>query len=345
MAGTSKDAVNTKAAPPAKSRLGRGLASLIRVDLPEEAVQPPIPAVAAVAVDAPGGAAREKRKAPAAETAPVVQDPTRPQLHLIPLGKVLANPHQPRKVFDAVALAELAESIRANGLIQPITVRRAGDSYELIAGERRTRAARLLGLKDVLAVVVTADSHTQAQQALVENIQRQDLNPMDRATGYAALIEELGLTQEQLAIRTGEQRSTVANYLRLLDLCEPAKEYVRAGKLTLGHAKVLAGVADVLAQSRLAEMAVKQELSVRNLERVIKLPVGGAAAKAGSKPLAAGQAHYAELEQTFTRQLGTRVEIRPSMTGRGRGRIVLHYGSLEEFDNLAERLAVELPES
>jgi ParB family transcriptional regulator, chromosome partitioning protein len=344
------------AAPPAstgKSRLGRGLASLIRVDLPET---PATPAPEAGAPSAPPSASKSqvaqvqpnaRESQPARETATAIAAPVSanaPYLATLPLASVRANPHQPRKSFDDVALAELAESIRANGLIQPITVRKTPDGYELIAGERRTRASRQLGLQKITAIVVPADSHTQAQQALVENIQRQDLNPIDRALGYAALLDELGLTQEELARRTGEQRSTVANHLRLLDLCEPAKEYLRAGKLTFGHAKVLAGIPDILEQARLAELVVKQELSVRNLERVIKLPAPSAG-KSPHRPLAAGRAHYAELEQSFTRQIGLRVEIRPSPAGKGKGKVVLHYSSLEEFDNLAERLAVELPDA
>src|SRR5262249_38980992 len=149
------------------------------------------------------------------------------------------------------------------GIIQPLVVRRVGSEYELIAGQRRLQAAKAAGLAQVPVVIRDADSFTQAQLALVENIQREDLNPIERAQAYRSLIEQLGLTQAELASRLGEDRSSFANFLRLLELTEPVRHMVRDGRLSLGHAKLLAGVPDILKQQKLAETVVSQELSVR----------------------------------------------------------------------------------
>jgi len=230
------------------------------------------------------------------------------------------------------SLAELAASLKSTGLIQPIVVRKTETGYQLIAGERRLRAAKLAGLKTLPAIVRDVDSFTQAQMALVENVQREDLNPIDRALAYQALVSQLGLTQQELAGRLGEDRSTIANHLRLLDLAEPVRETIRNGELSLGHAKLLAGVPDILEQQRLAEMCVSQELSVRNLERII----AGAAAVAPKAPAKSGSAHLADLEKTVARQLGMRVQIR----GTKKGKIVIHYASLDQFDELMKRMNV-----
>ena len=195
----------------------------------------------------------------------------------IPLEAIAANPHQPRQSFNETALKELADSMRTNGVIQPILVRPVGEGkYQLIAGERRWRAAQLAGLKAIPAVVRDVDALTQAQLAMIENIQREDLNPIERALGYQILIKELGLTQAELAGRLGEDRSSIANFLRLLELSEPVRDMVRQGKLTAGHAKLLAGVPDILRQQKLAEVVVSQGLSVRNLERILQEQAEGA---------------------------------------------------------------------
>jgi ParB family chromosome partitioning protein len=253
----------------------------------------------------------------------------------IPIADVRPNPHQPRRHFNDVSLAELAASVKSNGLIQPIIVRQIDGGYELVAGERRWRAAKLAGMTSIPAIVRELDSFSQAQMALVENIHREDLNPMERAAAYRSLIGQLGLTQGELASRLGEDRSTVANFLRLLDLAEPVRSLIRDGHLSLGHAKVLAGVADTLEQERLGKLVVSQGLSVRNLEKLVQSP-SVTPPKAG-KP--ATSAHVADLEKSFTRQLGMRVQIR-SGANKSKGRIVIHYGSLDQFDQLSERLGI-----
>ncbi len=308
-----------------KSRLGRGLSSLMGISsAPADAPVDP------VYVDVPG---------PAAPAAPAVDEGRAAE---IPIDLVKPNPHQPRRDFDEVALNELAASIKTNGIIQPIVVRKLPDDqgYELIAGERRLRAAKLVGLTTISAVLREADRYTQAQLALVENIQRSDLNPIDRAQGYKTLCGELGLTATELATRLGEDRSTVANHLRLLDLQEVVRTLVRDGKLSFGHAKVLGGVQDPAEQVRLAELCVSQELSVRNLERILTSATEPAAAKTDKQ---LPSAHLKQVELSMTKQIGLRVQVRAGAK-KGRGKVVIHYNSLDEFDTLVSKLGVTLEE-
>jgi ParB family chromosome partitioning protein len=255
----------------------------------------------------------------------------------IPVGSISVNPHQPRRSFDETALSQLAESIKSSGLIQPIIVRPVDSGYQLIAGERRLRAAKIAGLTSIPAIVKDVDGLNQAQMALVENIQREDLNPLDRAAAYRTLMDQLGLTQAELAGRLGEDRSTIANHLRLLDLADPVRAHLAAGRLTLGHAKLLAGVADVLEQQRLAELVVSQDLSVRNLERLMQSPTNPPPVKSP----AVSSAYISDLEKSISRQLGMRVQVRRSGS-KGKGRLVVHYGSLDQFDQLVGKLGVTM---
>ncbi len=300
-----------------RSRLGRGLNSLL--SLSADAMEPP-PQTEVVASEEP--------TASAAVMAAVEMD--------IPIDQVSPNPHQPRKTIDAGRLAQLAESVKSSGLIQPIVVRRIEGGYQLIAGQRRLEAARIAGLSKIPAIVRDVDSLTQAQLALIENIQREDLNPLDRAAAYKTLIDRLGLTQAELGIRLGEERSSIANYLRLLDLAQPVKQYLIDGKLTLGHAKLLAGVDDLLEQQRIAELAVAQELSVRNLERLIE----HRPQTPQTRRPAATDAYITHLEKNISQQLGMRVQVR--RRGKGAGRLVIHYASLDQFDQLLARMGLNL---
>jgi ParB family transcriptional regulator, chromosome partitioning protein len=316
-----------------KSRLGRGLSSLLTVsELPVE-VEVPTPAPNAQ----PQAAGLSS---PAPQSAPPVDVPNAAaptaQPDEIPLEQISPNPHQPRREMDQAHLAELAASLRSTGLIQPIVVRRTETGYQLIAGERRFRAAKLAGLKSIPAIVRDVDSFTQAQMALVENIQREDLNPIDRAQAYRALINQLGLTHQELSQRLGEDRTVITHHVRLLDLAESVREMIRSGKLSLGHAKLLAGVEDILEQQRLAELCVAQELSVRNLERLLAGDEGNAAPSRSSTP----SAHLLDLEKTIARQLGMRVQVRSNK--KGRGRLVVHYASLDQFDELIRRLGIKV---
>lgn len=330
--------MSSKAQMKNRPRLGRGLSSLISVsELPPEVEVPQ------------GGTGVETPPQPVRNTAgtPLEQGPKTPETPLppaggtpleIPVAAVVPNPHQPRQSFDDASLAELAASVRSTGIIQPILVRRVGEQYQLIAGERRLRAAKLAGLSAIPALMREVDSVTQAQMALIENIQRQDLNPIDRAQGYRTLLEQLGLTQAELAGRLGEDRSSVANFLRLLELAEPVKAMVRDGRLSLGHAKIIAGVSDILEQERLANLVLLQGLSVRNLERVVKEGPKVAAAKP-----AAPTPHIQDLEKSLARQLGLRVQVRPGAK-KGKGKLIIHYASLDQFDELLNRLGAKAEE-
>lgn len=312
-----------------KPRLGRGLSSLLSSNFPIEAELP----------------------APVVEVAPEIAPPVAPLPIVIaspalvdggtlniPLDQVSANPHQPRRSMDEAGIAELAASLRVTGLIQPIIVRKAGDGYQLIAGERRLRAAKLAGLATIPAILREVDSFTQAQMALVENIQREDLNPIDRAQAYRTLMSQLGLTQAELAGRLGEDRSSIANHLRLLDLADPVQAMVSDGRVSLGHAKILAGVADRVEQERLGNLIVTQGLSVRNLERL--LADGAQRAAAPAPTPTASSAHLQDLEKSLSRQLGMRIQLRTAAK-KGRGRLIVHYGSLDQFDELLGRLGVK----
>jgi ParB family chromosome partitioning protein len=302
-----------------KPRLGRGLSSLISIsELPIEAEVPPKTASTAVAQSL-------------AATPSQSASPTE-----LPIAQIQPNPHQPRRSFNDSSLSELAASIKSTGLIQPILVRKVGQQYQLIAGERRLRAAKLAGLAAIPALVRDIDTVTQAQMALIENIQREDLNPIDRAQGYRTLIEQLGLTQAELAGRLGEDRSSIANFLRLLDLSDSIKAMVRDGRLSVGHAKLIAGITDAVEQERLANLVILQGLSVRNLERAIKEgPRPEARKPAPSGPTA----HLQDLEKNISRQLGLRVQLRAAAK-KGKGRLVIHYASLDQFDELLTRLKV-----
>ncbi|HTW93822.1 MAG TPA: ParB/RepB/Spo0J family partition protein [Tepidisphaeraceae bacterium] len=290
-----------------KSRLGRGLSSLISVSNPLEVDSPPAESSATVGA--------------------VVAE--------IAIDQIVPNPHQPRRTINEAAIADLASSLKSNGLIQPVVVRKVGSGFELIAGERRWRAARQAGFANIPAIVREVDRFKQAELALVENIQREDLNPIDRAAGYKTLIEQLGLTQAELAQRLGEDRSTIANHLRLLDLAEPVRELIRDEKIQLGHAKLLAGVSNLANQERLARLTAASDLSVRQLERLVQ----GHAAEAAETSSTATP-HLRELEKSFTRQLGLRVQIRSSRK-KGKGRLIVHYSTLDEFDRLATSLGVK----
>jgi ParB family chromosome partitioning protein len=310
-----------------KSRLGRGLSSLISVSEP------------VMGEIGTGGAAG----APAAEAAAPGGVGTVPGLKVleVALNAIVPNPHQPRRKFDETSLNELAESLKSTGLIQPIIVRPAPEQtgkYQLIAGERRWRAAQRAALPAVPAIVRDIDSATQAQMALIENIQREDLNPLDRAAAYRTLIKHLGLTQAELAGRLGEDRSTITHFLRLLDMPETVQGFVGDGRLSMAHAKILSGVTDPAEQRRLAELAVAQNLSVRNLERLVQ--TDGVAPTPSPTPPPASP-HVKELERNLSRQLALRVQIRGARK-KGHGRLVLYYTSLDQFDELMNRLGVKV---
>jgi ParB family chromosome partitioning protein len=320
-----------------KPRLGRGLSSLISVsDLPIEREIPPEIATSQAESDSSAQQLATLNAAPD-ESSNANRQPLDEVYAELPIDSISVNPHQPRRQMNDAALAELAASLKTTGLIQPIVVRQVDGGYQLIAGERRWRAARLAGLERVPVIIRHVDAFIQAQMALIENIQRENLNPIDRATAYRALISQLGLTQAELAQRLGEDRSSIANYLRLLDLSDAVQKSVIDGRLSLGHAKLLASVPDILEQDRLSQLIISQELSVRNLERLLQ---DQKSVNAPEPTQPNTSAHLIDLEKNLSRQLGIRVQIRAAGRSKTKGRLICHFANLDQFDELMARLGL-----
>lgn len=237
--------------------------------------------------------------------------------------------HQPRRHFDEAELAELAKSIRAQGVITPIVVRPAGGGrYEIVAGERRWRAAQSVGLETIPAVIKSLDERTAMAVALVENIQRADLNPLEESEALQKLIKECGLTHDKCAEAVGRSRAHVTNLLRLLDLNEDVQARVREGSVSLGHAKVLLGV-DGARQSALGKLVAEQSLSVRALEAMI-------AAEGGSRNKKPAKRGGSKLEQDLAQRIG--LPVRVQQNDQGRGRLTVMFKSKEELDKLLKHL-------
>jgi ParB family transcriptional regulator, chromosome partitioning protein len=258
----------------------------------------------------------------------------------IPLDQLRPNARQPRAHFDESELAELVASIAQDGVLQPVLVRPASDGpgYELIAGERRWRAAQRAGLHEVPAVIRDVAPAQAFEMALVENLQREDLNPIEEAAGYERLVAEFGYTQEKLADRVGKERSTVANALRLLRLPESVRTLVAQGRLSMGHARALLGLESAAAMERLARRTVSQDLSVRKVEEAVRRDRADAADSAPKPETAAGRpsANARDLGLRLSRALGTRVDVNEAAPGRGH--VAIHYQSLDQLDALIERL-------
>ena len=247
------------------------------------------------------------------------------------ISDIEPNPGQPRRHFDPEALQTLAESIRENGLLQPVVVRRGENGlYQIIAGERRWRACRLAGLTEIPAVILDADDLRAAQLALIENLQREDLNPIEEASGYQTLIETFGLTQEEAAQRVGRSRPAVANSLRLLALSQDLRAMVEQGRLSAGHARALLAIPDENLRREAAEYAVEQGLTVRELERYVKkLTAPEAAASAGQDSSA--QLYVHAVSQRLSQSLRRRITLKP---GRKKGKIEIEYYNNDDLDTL-----------
>ncbi|WP_308856195.1 ParB/RepB/Spo0J family partition protein [uncultured Oscillibacter sp.] len=252
----------------------------------------------------------------------------------LPISQVESCSSQPRKSFDEAALAELADSIRQHGIIQPLTVRKLSSGYyQIIAGERRWRAARLAGLSEVPVIVMEADDRKAAELAMIENLQREDLNPMEEAAGFQSLIENYHMTQEEAAQRVGKSRSAVANALRLLGLTPSVRTMVEEGKLSAGHARALL-ILDPQTQESAAAAIVAGGLSVRQTEALVKR----LSAQEKPKPQSpAGVDYTAEAQRDLSSRLGRGVKI---VNGRKKGRIELEYYGLDDLNELLEALAL-----
>jgi ParB family transcriptional regulator, chromosome partitioning protein len=301
-----------------RPRLGRGLKSLI--SQPVGVSSPPPQTIAATT-------------------------PTNERLAEIDIHLIDPNPHQPRSTIDPHTLLELASSIKSSGILQPVILRPSADGrYQLVAGHRRTEAAKIAGLARIPALL--RHDSTEAQQAewaLIENIQRQDLNPIERAKAYKSYVGTFHFTHQQAAERLGEDRATISNFLRLLDLNSGVQDLVARGLLSAGHAKVLAGINDSARQDALANRAVAEGLSVRKLEELVSAPATAidvtsseTTVSAHTRMLTAKSPHVIELEQELSRKLGTKLRIFPSKK-KNTGKIVIQYYSLDEFDRIVEK--------
>ncbi len=252
----------------------------------------------------------------------------------LPISQVESCSSQPRKHFDEASLAELAASIQEHGIIQPLTVRKlASGYYQIIAGERRWRAARLAGLSEVPVIVIEADDRKAAELAMIENLQREDLNPMEEAAGFQSLIETYHMTQEEAATRVGKSRSAVTNALRLLSLTPSVRKLVEEGKLSAGHARALLSLSPAV-QENAAAAVVSGGLSVRQAEALAKRL---SAEKKPEKPAPTGVDYTAEAQKDLSSKLGRGVKI---VNGRKKGRIELEYYGLDDLNDLLEALAL-----
>ncbi|MBK8722946.1 MAG: ParB/RepB/Spo0J family partition protein [Saprospiraceae bacterium] len=256
---------------------------------------------------------------------------------MIPVAAVEVNPFQPRKDFDDDALAELSDSIKTYGLIQPITVRRLNDKqYQLISGERRTRAARLAGLTEIPAYIRIADDQGMLEMALVENIQREDLNAIEIAITYQRLVDECNITHESMSDRVGKKRSTITNYLRLLKLNPEIQQAIKLNKISMGHARALVGVNDIALQLMLFRQITKEELSVRAVEDLIRKYNEQKGNKSKLKNNNSLPDIYRNIQDELSHKLGTKVQLK--LKGSGIGEILIKFGSDNELNRLLDVL-------
>ena len=258
---------------------------------------------------------------------------------MVKITKIEPNREQPRKHFDEEALNELAESIKHYGLISPILVQDKKEHYEIIAGERRWRAAKIAGLKEVPVIIREYTEREIAEIALIENVQREDLNPIEEAMGYKRLIEEFDLKQEEVAECVSKSRSAITNSLRLLKLSEEVQKYLVDGELSMGHARALLAVEDSEKQTFLAKKIINEKLSVRDVEKLVKnldKPV-----KEKPAPDTQLQAIYESYEEKIKQSLATKVKISPSVKTKGAGKFEIEFYSTEDFERIVDRIMRE----
>ena len=266
-----------------------------------------------------------------------VHDTEQDGMLLVKLSRIQPDPDQPRKNFDEEKLNELAESIRTYGMISPIVVKKRGALYEIVAGERRWRAARIAGLKEIPVVIKEVDEKTSRELSIIENIQRDDLNAVEEARAYQSLIEEYGLTQEEVAARVAKNRSTITNSLRLLKLEPEILTLLQDGKITQGHARALLAVEDPELRKKIAEKCTKENLSVREIETLVKLDKLSKAKKEKKSSPEAQELRrlkviYKDLERKMKTKLGTKVSIVPKNTERGT--LEIEYYSQDDLDRI-----------
>lgn len=307
----------------AKPALGRGLGALLG-GAPTVA-KPPQPTASA----------------PVLAGVPAPEIDTRERVQRVPLDRIRPCPFQPRKEFTAEALRELADSIREQGIVQPLIVRDRGGYLELIAGERRWRAAQILNLPEVPVILRDADDRAVLELALIENLQRENLNPLEEAQGYSQLIEQFQLTQEEVATKVGKSRAVVANGLRLLKLSTVLQGYIRDGRLSVGHAKVILSLANEKQQELAAERIIKEGLNVRQTEGLIaRLQARGLSqGKSGTFTPLTQDAHIANLENRVRERLGTKVQLRYS---QGKGALEISFFNDDDLERILHILGISV---
>ncbi|HHV74541.1 MULTISPECIES: ParB/RepB/Spo0J family partition protein [unclassified Thermoanaerobacterium] len=259
---------------------------------------------------------------------PEIDEESAKGVESIKISDIEPNQFQPRKHFDDESLKELSDSIKEHGIIQPIIVRKNDFGYQIVAGERRWRAAKLAGLKEVPAIVKDFDDQKVMEIALIENLQREDLNPIDEAKAYKSLMEQFNLTQEEISKRVGKSRSSIANSIRLLNLDEEVQNMLMEGKITTGHAKVILALQDAEKQNMIAKKIVDKNLNVRDTENLIK-----EVTSSKKKKRKESDAYIKEIEDNFCRFFGTKVKI---IHGKNRGKILIEYYGDEDLSRLAE---------
>ena len=290
-----------------KRGLGRGLDSLLRA-YDEES---------------------EEKQKPAERKTKIEEKPvTREGVEKVEIKKIYANPNQPRKKFDKESLNELAESIKLHGLIQPLVLNKMPDGYMIIAGERRFRACKMAGLTEVEAIVKEYSTKQVAEISIIENLQREDLNPVELAKGVKRLMDEFGLTQEKVAERLGKSRSAIANTLRILSLYPEVLELVENGKVSFGHAKIIASVTDYATQLMLAKKVAQDKLTVRDLEKEVEILLGG---KKKEKKAKTPSHELVDFVNNLQKRLGTKVSI---IGNDKKGRIYIDYYSQDDLDRI-----------
>ena len=258
--------------------------------------------------------------------------PELPEVQHLGVDAIVPNRYQPRQTFSAQELSELAASLKQSGLLQPVLVRRKGDGmYELISGERRWRAAREAGMETIQAVVRNCSDEESMLLALVENLQREDLNPMEMARAYQRMMNEFGLTQDLIAQRVGCERSSIANSVRLMNLPMEVQQLIESGQLSAGHAKVILGLANPAEQVRVANLVIVRNLSVRETEKILASSV--IIRKRNAKE--PRRSPLLDVEERLQKRLGTKVSV---LNGKSGGKVIIHYFSPAELDGILEQL-------
>ena len=307
------------AAPRQRTGLGRGLGDLIRPTGPETQREAESPDVA------------RTEPSPTPDPQKLVAAPAGSAFAEIPVARISRNPRQPRQVFDEDDLAELVDSIKEVGLLQPIVVRPLGDGYELVMGERRLRATKAAGKEVIPAIVRETADHDLLRDALLENLHRVQLNPLEEAAAYQQMLDDFGCTQEELANRIKRSRPQISNTIRLLRLPAPVQRRVAAGVLSAGHARALLMVTDPVEQERLAQRIVAEGLSVRTVEEIIAVGQRGTQERTRRTITRTPSPRAASLTQTLTDCLDTRVNVQ---IGRNKGKITIEFAGEEDLDRI-----------